>query len=301
MNNFEKGIDNINKIIAKFNWPIKETIFIEGLRNFGDTLHSSVVVRHYRRQYPNHLILWGVTEKYFKQFKIAADMMGVVVFNLPHDVNNEDRQNWKKYVENLGLFKTIFPLCAVSGWTIGGSIVDNVLHNAGIKKLSVPKKPFFPHSGEDYAWHDRFCAKYGLKGRKYAVLEYNSYTLSKPPHNCTWSIDKYNDLLKLIDYPVVFTGSSDDPSLDSGIDARGCTWAQAKVMIERAGCLIGCGSGLSVLACSEGVNTYVIEIKIGESITVKSMYGIPSVSAKTDDPKKIADAVNRCIKGHISK
>lgn len=298
MNSYEKGINNINKIINKFGWPVKQTIFIEGLKNFGDTLHSSVVVRHYRKQYPDHLILWGITDRYFKQFKIAADTMGVVVFNLPHDASGEDRQNWKKYVDGLGLFKNIFPLCAVTGWNIGGSIVDNVLHNANINKLCVPRRPFFPHSGEDYAWHDRFCRKHDLKGRKYAVLEYNSYTLSKPPHNCTWSIDKYNDLIKLIDYPVVFTAASDDPALNDGIDARGCTWAQAKVMIERAGCLVGCGSGLSVLACSEGINTYVIEINIGDSITVKKMYGIPSVSSKTGDLKKVAEAINRCIRGH---
>jgi len=298
MDSYEKGIYNINNVLEHYKWPKDKTILIEGLKNFGDTLHSSIIVRHFRKIYPNNMILWGISDKYFKQFKVAADTMGVVVFNLPYSASNQDRQNWKKYCDSLELFKSIFPLCAVSGWNTGGSIVDNVLNNAGIKSLKVPRRPFFPHSGEDYSWHDRFCAKHNLRGRKYAVLEYNSYTLSKPPHNCTWPIEKYNELMKMIDYPVVYTASKDDPGLNSGIDARGCSWSQAKVMIERAGCLIGCGSGLSVLACSDGIKTFVIEINIGDSITVKNMYGISSVSIKTDDISKIASAVNKCINGY---
>lgn len=300
MNTYEKGISNIEKILAKFNWPKEKTIFIEGLKNFGDSLHSSVVVRHYRKVYPEssgYLILWGITDRYFEQFARAAEAMGVVVFNLPHEADNTDRQNWRKRVKEMGLFKVISPLCAVSGFNIGGSIVDNVLHNAEIKNLKVPRRPFFPHGGEDYAWHDAFCRKHGLKGKQYVVLEYNSYTLSKPPHNCTWPIEKYNELIKHTKYPVVYTAAKSDPALEGGIDARGCSWAQAKVMIERAGCLVGCGSGLSVLACSESLNTYVIEINIGSPITVKSMYGISSVSTKTDDPLKVANAINKCIEG----
>jgi len=301
MNAYEKGIDNLKRTLDHFKWPKEKTIFVEGLKNFGDTLHSSVVVRHLRKVYPNHMILWGITEKYFKQFRIAADAMGVVAFNLPHNVSSEDRQNWKKEFEKLGLFKIVCPLCAVSGFDVAGSIVDNVLHNAEIKKLKVPRKPFFPHSGEDYSWHDRFCKRHNLRGRQYAVLEYNSYTLSKPPHDCTWSLDKYNELIKLVKCPVVYTASVDDPPLEHGIDARGCTWSQAKVMIERAGCLVGCGSGLSVLACSEGVNTFIIEINIGDAIAVKSMYGVPSVSIKTDNVAKIAEAINKCIRGYSKK
>lgn len=292
---YEEGIRRLNKVIEQFDFPKDKIIFIEGLKNFGDTLHSSVVVRHYRKKFPDHMIIWGISERYFKQFKESANAMGVVVFNMPHGATNEDRQNWKKEFGTIGLYKSIFPLCAVSGWDVGGSIVDNVLHNADIKKLSVPRRPYMPHSGDDYAWHDRFCKKHNLKGGQYVVLEYNSYTLSKPPHNCTWPIDKYNELVKLIKCPVVFTGAESDPALDNGIDARGCTWLQAKVMIERAGCLIGCGSGLSVLACSEGLSTYVIEINIGNTLTVKSMYDMPSVSTKTDDPTKIASAINKYV------
>lgn len=294
-NPVKKGIETIDKVLEDFKnkgWPPKKTILIEGLRNFGDTLHSSVVVRHYRKTYPNHNIIWGITEKYWEQFNEYAQVVGVVVFPLPH-AEPEHRQKWKKHCDNLNLFKSIFPLCAVSGWNVAGNIVDNVLHNAGITKLAVPRRPFFPHGIQDYQWHDQFIIKNGLKGTKYVLLEYNSFTLSKPPHECVWPIEKYNELVKLIKVPVIYTAHKEAPPLDGGIDARGCTWKQAKVLIERAGCMIGCGSGLSVLAACEGLNKYVVEINIGPPLALKGIYGIKSISVKTQDPQKIAGAINR--------
>lgn len=292
MDVFQSGVDVILKAVDHYKWPKEKTIFIEGLKNFGDVLHASVVVRHYKRKYPDFMIMWGVSDKYYKQFDEYAALVGVVVIPMPHGATPEIRQNWKKKFSSFGFFKSIFPLCAVSGYDRPGNIVDNVLYNAEIDKLLVPRKPYFPHSNHDYAWHDQFCKRHNLKGKKYVVLEYNSYTLSKPPHNVTWPIDKYNEMLKHIEYPVVWTAAFEDPPLEKGIDARGISWRQAKVMIERSGCVVGCGSGLSVLSCCEGLNSYVIEINIGEPLSVKSIYGVNSISSKTDDPLKIAKAVN---------
>lgn len=299
MSNLAKtGFETIKKAVDHYKqFKPNKIILIEGLRNFGDTLHSSMVVRHYRSQYPNHLILWGISDKYWKEFNEYAQSVGVVVFPLPHSAEPSDRQYWKSQSSNLGLFKSIFPLCAVSGYNHPGNIVDNVLINAGIKKLRVNRKPFFPHGIEDYRWCDKFIINNGLKGKKFIVLEYNSYTLSKPPHECTWSIEKYNKLLKMINYPVVWTGSSGDPELNGGIDARGCKWRQAKVLIERAACMIGCGSGLSVLSACDGMNTKVFEINIGPSLSLKNIYKHNSVSLKTENPSLIAKAVNK----HISE
>lgn len=292
----KEGSIRLQKLLDHYQWPVNKTIFIEGLKNFGDVLHSSMVVRHYKNSYPDHMVVWGISERYYKQFDEYAELVGVVVLPLPHDATPEVRQNWKKEFESFKLFKSIFPLCAVSGFDKPGHIVDNVLHNADIKRLTVPKRPYFPHSTKDYSWHDSFCTKNKLKGRGYVVLEYNSYTLSKPPHNITWSPEKYNELIKHINYPVVWTAAKTDPALEGGIDARGITWRQAKVMIERSGCVVGCGSGISVLSCCDGLNPYVIEINIGAPLALKNIYGINSVSSKTDDPKKIAQAVNLYMK-----
>ena len=297
MSNIEDGIKRINKAVSHYKeYSNDKIIFIEGLRNFGDTLHSSLVVRHYRKIYPNHLILWGISERYYKEFDNYAQLIGVVVFPLPHNVDPDDRRKWKKHCDNLKLFKSIFPLCAVTGWNIGGNIVDNVLHNAGIKKLSVPRKPFFPHGIEDYQWCDNFIINNNLKGKKFIALEYNSYTLSQPPHNNLWSVDKYNNLLKNIQFPVINIGSERDRELNCGIDARGCTWKQAKVLIERSACMIGCGSGLSVLASCDGMKTKVFELNIGDPLLLKNIYKHDSQQIRTDNPMVLANIVNKFVR-----
>jgi hypothetical protein len=154
---YQDGINRINKLIDHYKWPKNKTVFIEGLRNFGDVLHASVVVRHFRSVYPeNHMIVWAISEKYYKQFNLYAEMIGIVILPLPH-AEPEIRQRWKKYCDGLGFLKSCFPLCAVSGFNHSGNIVDNVLKNADIKKLNVPRKPFLPHDTNDYSWHDHFC------------------------------------------------------------------------------------------------------------------------------------------------
>ena len=273
MNLVEKSKEIIKKVIAGYNWPIKDTIFIEGHRNFGDCLHVSMIVNHFRKVHPTSHIIWAVSERYFEQFESFTAQVPCVVFPLPHDLTPDDRQEIKKWSSNIGFLKTIFPCVAVSGWTQSGNIVDNILFNAGIKELKVPRKPVFPHEIEDYQWHDQFIIKNGLLGRPYIVLEYNSYTLSKPPHNATWSIDTYNEMLSKFSIPVVYVGSLSDPKLNYGFDARGCTWKQAKVMIQRAKLMIGCGSGLSMLSACSDINTPLIEINIGDTINMKNCYG----------------------------
>ena len=292
----DDGISRIGKIISHFSdYKPSDIILVEGLRNFGDTLHASMIVRHFRKQFPSHLILWGVSDRYWKEFNEYAQSVGVVVFPLPHEATPSDRQAWKKHCSTLGLFKSVFPLCAVSGYDKPGNIVDNVIANAGITKLSVSRKPFFPHGINDYQWCDKFIIDNDLKGKKYVLLEYNSYTLSQPPHECIWATEKYNKLLELIKCPVVWTAAKTDRGLDKGLDARGCTWRQAKVLIERAACMIGCGSGLSVLAACDGLKTKVFELNIGPALALKNIYGHDSLSIKTDDPSKLASVVNNYI------
>jgi hypothetical protein len=99
----------------------------------------------------------------------------------------------------------------------------------------------------------------------------------------------------MLNYPVVWTASSEDPKLDKGIDARGCKWRQAKVLIERATCMIGCGSGLSVLAACDGMNTKVFEINIGPSLSLKNIYGHNAKSIKTQNPGELAKIINNYI------
>ena len=65
MNLIERSKEIIKKVVDGYKWPIKDTIFIEGLKNFGDCLHVSMIVNHYRKTNPSSHIVWAISEKYF--------------------------------------------------------------------------------------------------------------------------------------------------------------------------------------------------------------------------------------------
>ena len=60
-----------------------------------------------------------------------------------------------------------------------------------------------------------------LVKRKYGVLEYNSYSLSGPPHNAVKPTSWNNKMLSKVKHPIVYTGSKKDAPLAYGIDLRG--------------------------------------------------------------------------------
>jgi len=189
----------------------------------------------------------------------------------------------------------IKPLVGIWGWNVGGSIADNVFYNAGITKLNVQRKPFLPVGIQDYAWSDDILRAHKLVSRKYGVLEYNSYSLSGPPHNAVNSIDWYNEMLSKVRHPIIYTGGKNDPPLRYGIDLRGCAFRQAKVMIMRSKLMIGCGSGLTMVACSDGMNVPLVEINIGDTISMNGCGYGKSKIMKNPTPAQLADFINRTL------
>lgn len=268
--------------------------YVQTLKMFGDTLHGSIVVSHYAQEKPDDAkLVWGLSEKYIKEYD---EFLICTKIGLPHNLTNQQRVGLARKIEALpNVKKVIKPLVGIWGWNISGSIADNVFHNAGIKKLSVPRKPQLPVGIQDYAWSDSVLIGNNLVKRPYGVLEYNSYSLSGPPHNAIKPIDWYNKMLSKIRYPIVYIGGKDDPPLEHGVDLRGCTFRQAKVMIMRSKLMIGCGSGLTMVSCSDGVNVPLMELGIGETISMSGCgYGKGKI-VKNQDPIKVANMINRII------
>jgi uncharacterized membrane protein len=269
--------------------------YVQTLKMFGDTLHGSIVVAHYNTVKPKGIkLIWAMSERYVEEYHEYLSCDAKVA--LPHDMSNQERVELARAVEKLpNVKKVIKPLVGVWGWNIAGSIADNVFYNAGITKLNVPRKPLFPVGIQDYAWSDNIMRTNGLVGRKYGVLEYNSYSLSGPPHNAIHSVDWYNAILSKVNHPMVFTGGKDDPPLKYGIDLRGCLFRQAKVMIMRSKLMVGCGSGLTMVSCSDGVNVPVAEIDIGNTISMNGCgYGTSKIFSKPT-PDQLASYINKML------
>lgn len=269
--------------------------YVQTLKMFGDTLHGSVVVAHYNRIKPNNVkLVWGLSERYIGEYKEFLHCNAKV--GLPHQLENEGRVRLMKRIEALpNVQKAIKPPVGIWGWNGTGSIADNIFHNAGIQRLHVERKPILPVGIEDYAWADTKMRQFKLVGKKYGVLEYNSYTLREPPHCSTKSTEWYNEMLSHVQFPIVYTGGPDDAKLAYGKDLRGCTFRQAKVMIMRSRLMIGCGSGLTMVAASNGVDTPIMEVGVGDAISMNGCRYARSMIVSSKDPRKVAIEINRAI------
>lgn len=298
MGDLEIGNGRIAQAIAQARAQYnKNVIFIEHLRNFGDCMHSTIVVRHYRRVMPDCVVLFGVSERYASEFETLKSMPdgphGIVP--LPHgpEFPNDGplRVAWTRYAATLpGVCKVVTPSVHPYGWR-GKTIADAILYNAGITNLQAPRRPALPVDISDYAWADQFQAKTQLAG-PFVTMEYLSYSLK--PHDLGW----YADLVSRIKRPVVGLAGSNEPIVPGMIDARGCTYRQAKVLIMRSKCFVGCGSGNGFMAASEGCETPMVEI-IEPHISYRACKYISQrpyeVTGFNRTPAEVASIINRMI------
>lgn len=256
MTEFEVGFERIKDAVAKA--AGKPIIFIEHLRNFGDCCHSTIIIRHYRRTYPRHYVIWGISEKYTEEFKTLFSLVDGphAIVSLPHGPPFPDdgplRVQWARAAEKLpGVTMVIKPGVHPWGWQ-SGSLTDAIFHNAGITKLAVERQPVMPLDITDYQWSDKFLTDNKLE--KYITLEYRSHSLQTHP------VEWYNEFVALSRLPVVYFGGLTDPVLPRGVNCLGCTYRQAKVMIMRSRCFVGCASGNGLMAASDGVTTPFVEV-----------------------------------------
>lgn len=299
MGDLEEGHARIAGAItqAKNTWPGKPIIFIEHLRNFGDAMHSTIIIRHYRRVKPDSVVIFGVSERYASEFetlKSLADGPHLII-GLPHgpEFPNDGpvRVAWTRAAAQIPGVGVVTPSVHPYGWK-GGSLADAIFHNAGIKALSVPRRPVLPVDIADYVWADQFMAKYALTG-PFVTMEYISYSLKV--HELDW----YASLVKNIRCTVVGLSGPKEPPLPGAVMAH-CTYRQAKVLIMRSKCFVGCASGNGLLAISEGCETPMVEI-VEPHISYKALDYLNTprthvVTGFAKQPHEIAANVNSIVR-----
>ena len=263
------GNERIMAAVDKARRYGKPIIFVEHLRNFGDSMHSTIVIRHYRRAMPGAYIIFGVSERYASEYDtIKGHAQGPHdVVGLPHGpsypYDGPVRIAWTKYAATLpGVVKVVTPSVHPYGWKCG-TIADAILYNAGITHLLVPRRPFLPVDISDYVWADQFMRDHGLTV-PYVTMEYTSYSLGS--HNIDW----YANLVRLIKSPVVAISGPNDKFVPGTIHCKHATYRQAKVLIMRSRCFIGCASGNGLLAVSEECETPIVDI-IDDSLSFRKL------------------------------
>lgn len=285
--------------LARQLYPNRPIFVLEMLRMFGDICHSTIVLRHYRKTCPDAIIVWCISERYISEFETLKSLLPTdgphVIVGLPHGpqypYDGPLRVAWTKFAATLpGVAKVITPAVHPYGWK-SGNLADAIFQNAGITKLAVPCRPVLPLDITDYIWADKFMGQHNLLG-PYVTMEYISYSLKV--HDLSW----YAKLIPLIKHPVVIFGGKNEPIPQCAniIDARGCTYRQAKVLIIRSKCFVGCASGNGLLTVSEGCETGMVEI-VEPHISFKALGFINThrpynVTGFDRTPQEIASIVN---------
>jgi hypothetical protein len=266
----------------------KKPLIIKSLKQFGDVAHTSIIVHHYRKAQPKRQIIWAISSNYidaFKYYKHATKIIG-----LPHDMSLDDRQRLTKKLKNV--FEDMKSPCpGVGGWNTAGSIANQFLFNAKISKLLVPRRPIMPISDTDTIWADEFINKHSL-GKRFVTLEYNSYSFKRVPDGPIWTLDMYSEFLKHMKLPVVWLAHNEAMPFKYGVDGRGTSWRQAAALIKKSSLFIGCGSGLTMVAATEGIDTPIIEIDIGNTITMTGCGYKRSIQVHHETPIGMIKHVN---------
>lgn len=286
MDNVSEALQRINSVASTYTNPL----VIKTTKMFGDVLHGSIVVRHYKAT-QKRPIIWAISEKYvdvMKYYPYADKIIG-----LPHGLTLEERQVLRKQLPN-----AISPCVGVAGWNTAGSIADNFFFNAKIKKLAVPRRPVLPLGEEDYAWAKAFRKEHGLK--RFMCMEYNSFSFERKVKGGIWPLEYYEEFLAEAKFPVVWLAHQDAPAFKNGIDGRQSSWRQAAALIKSATLFLGCGSGLTMVAASEGIDTPIMEVNIGSSITMKGCKYKNSFDLHKQTPKTLIQETSRKM-GHLNQ
>jgi hypothetical protein len=273
----------------------KNPLIIKTLKMFGDVLHGSIIVRHFRALHPNRPIIWAISDRYldpFKYYPYATTMVG-----LPHSMTLEHRQELGKRLRATYGANVVLPCVGPFGWKTAGSIVDQFLNNAKVKRLAVARKPILPIGDEDRKWADDFMKQHGLKDQAFMCMEYNSHSFKRKPEGPIWTISEYNDFLSQLKHPVVYLAHAGAERLKYGIDGRSSSWRQASALIRRAKGFLGCGSGLTMVSATEGVNTPILELNIGRSITMAGCGYKNSTALASQTPKTMIKNITDFMNG----
>jgi hypothetical protein len=248
------GHNAIMEAVGRCRPPV---VVVEMLRNFGDVLHSTIVVRHIRKTESSRVV-WAISSRYVEQFiHFLHDELG------PHEIaglpdlpaypnDASGRISWVEEARNIRGVERAFG-CGVHPWGWrSGSIVDAVLENAGVRSLAVERTPWLPLGEEERSWARVFLAERGIS--RFIAVEHEAESVT----------GLTDDLLRMVSrrskIPMLIIGAKSSRMVPGSVDARGISFLQAKSLICTSSLFLGCASGLSVTAASNGCLVPVAEV-----------------------------------------
>lgn len=268
-------------------------ILIKIAKNMGDTMHGQPIIRHYRNLHPNAAIVYMVEEKYRNVHEYDTNIDQII--NLPNGLDNKVRLAlWDHIKQNknidIGIVPAINPFQALhkeNAWC-HKNIADQYFHNAGIPDL----QPLGGrHIEVKYDAQDKAVADKLLVGReeKFIAIEYVSYSTAP-----VWKMPIYIAFVQFAaqrGFRCLSIAGKHEPLIPGTLDCRGITWRQTAALLSKVQYVIGCGSGITVLAAASRPQPKILELDIPEDVTIAGCGYAQGILIKKPTPQSVLEMV----------
>lgn len=256
-------------------------ILIKQIRNLGDTLHLTPVIRHYKLRFPKSVLAFVIGQWYHNAHELNPDIDGL--FLADHNATPQQRLKlWHTVMNARGvdikIIASIFPFGEVHAqnrWSLQ-TIGDQYLHNSGITNLRpLGGRQLVVNIGDDDRnFAKRVWERHNIK--KLVVLEFASY--SKEP---VWKLSHFRRLAQLLrerDVHCISICGAHEKPVPGTIDCRGITWRQSTALLSTAKAIVGVGSGITMLAAAAQPQPRIIELDIDRPVSMEGCGYAPSIS-----------------------
>lgn len=261
----------------------------------GDTMHGQPIIRHYRNLYPNAAIVYMVEDKYASVHEYDTNIDKVAT--LPNGLDNKTRLAlWDRIKSNVQVDKAIIPainpfqaLYKQNAWC-HKNIADQYFHNAGILDLNPlgGREIEVKYDAQDKAVADRLLSG---RGSKLIALEYVSYSTAP-----VWKLPTYTAFVQLAaqrGYKCLAIAGKHEPLIPGAVDCRGISWRQTVALLSQVQYVIGCGSGITVLAAASRPQPKILELDIPEDVTIAGCGYAQGILIKKPTPQSVLEMVGK--------
>lgn len=278
-------------------------ILIKIARNMGDSLHGYPIIKHYRTLHPDAAIAFLTEQKYHNVHETNPDIDRL--FLLPNGMNPQERLRlWDPIKKNpkidIAVVPAIHPFGAVhpcNTWS-WPNIADQYFANAGCPVVDGKPEPaggrrlrvFLKQA--DHDWAEGYIKKHKIDRSKFWIIECHSYSTAP-----IWNRQKYAQLVKQLSesgHRCATIAGPREGIIAGSLDARGISFRQSVALFERCAGMLGCGSGLTMLAAAAERQPRIIEIGIPMSV---AMSGCGYAPSKTWGNPSVQDIVTQVRNG----
>jgi ADP-heptose:LPS heptosyltransferase len=238
-----------------------QTIAIIAWGAMADVLYATPIVRHIRELHPDDKITWIVRDKFAEVVELNPHVDEVLKWTLPEGFNSRQDAEHVMDAAILAHAKANFDkFYDLQYWPRYSNFFERPnedfislrARNAGLEPSAIKDRSIVSElSQKDIDTARDFLGRNDIRSKPLVTVNHISYAAS-PVCNFEY-YQQLTDLLKKDGISVVFTGATNEPIPEGGIDARGTSYRVWQALIGMSDFYVGLDSGAKTLACATEV------------------------------------------------